>query len=117
MTYKAIEVESHVGDCPSEWINEWKSQGYNVIKFCAGSSDVYTQMDQETRLTPDEVQSLLRQQRTEGIYEWETYATIALELHIEKIKEKAVEITKRCALPYISDYTVMMAIREVSQTQ
>ena len=50
---KIIEVPSMTGDCPEDWITEWKSQGYNAIHFVGNGCDDYTLLDQETIIDPD----------------------------------------------------------------
>jgi hypothetical protein len=45
---------------------------------------------------------------------WDDFALEEVERHARAIKAKAEEIARRCYLPTISDYTVKMAIRELS---
>ena len=46
---------------------------------------------------------------------WDGYALEEVEKHAHALKVKCIEITKRCALPSVTDYTVKMAIREMAQ--
>jgi hypothetical protein len=46
---------------------------------------------------------------------WDGYALEEVEKYAQALKAKCIEITKRCALPSVTDYTVKMAIREMAQ--
>ena len=48
---------------------------------------------------------------------WDGYALEAVEKHARDLKAKCVEITRRCKLPSVTDYTVGMALRELRQEQ
>ena len=48
--YKCITVDSMTGDCPDEWIEDWKEQGFNLIHFTGNGCNDYTLMDQVTEI-------------------------------------------------------------------
>jgi hypothetical protein len=45
--------------------------------------------------------------------QWDGYALEAVEAHAAALKAKCIEITHRCKLPSVTDYTVKMALREL----
>lgn len=45
---------------------------------------------------------------------WDGYALEEVDKHAHALRAKCLEITSRCALPSVTDYTVKMAIREMT---
>ena len=48
--YNCVETYSMTDDCPDEWIETWKKQGYNLIHYTGNGCDTYTLMDQITEI-------------------------------------------------------------------
>lgn len=57
--YKVKTVDSMTGDCPEEWIKQWKNEGYEAIHYTGNGCDEYMLLDQITPITELEAKGMI----------------------------------------------------------